>query len=306
VAELGKDTGEKLTALAKAGSAYAALGSAVLYLVGYLTLRFHLTTLGVATDLAVLDERYLFAGAQFLVYLVSAVPVVVLIGLVVSALGYAPYRVLAARRRLKRSAAGKDRCEPMRVRWSAPHRLALTGIVMSVAMIQVVMRQCFPFSNLLVAERLPQPEWLQALLLAEDDGLKFLYFTGLLVGTAGTAGVLLWARSRPVHTSFSRVLCALLTVLVAVQALLLPVNYGILVANKTLPRVDNAGASGDMPPGEAWLVWEGKDGITYLVRNHQTHPARRVLVTLRRSEVKQIQIIAYDPILRVLFAKNGK
>jgi len=53
-------------------TAYAALGSVVLYLLGYLALRFHLTVLGIGTDLSVLDERYLFAGAKFLVYLVSA------------------------------------------------------------------------------------------------------------------------------------------------------------------------------------------------------------------------------------------
>ena len=33
-------------------------------------------------------------------------------------------------------------------------------------MIQLVMRQCFLFSNLLLAPSLPEPEWLQCLLLA--------------------------------------------------------------------------------------------------------------------------------------------
>jgi hypothetical protein len=55
-----------------------AVGSFVLYLFGYLTLRFRLSTFGIATDLAVLDERYLFAGAQFLVYFLTAIPIVLL------------------------------------------------------------------------------------------------------------------------------------------------------------------------------------------------------------------------------------
>ncbi|HEX4947971.1 MAG TPA: hypothetical protein VFZ34_14965, partial [Blastocatellia bacterium] len=50
---------------------YSALGSFALYVVGYLALRFHLTVLGVGTDLAVLDERYVFTGARFLIYTVS-------------------------------------------------------------------------------------------------------------------------------------------------------------------------------------------------------------------------------------------
>jgi len=65
---------DRVKTLAVDWTAYAALGSFVLYLLGYLTLRFHLTVLGIGTDLNVLDERYLFAGAKFLVYLVSTVP----------------------------------------------------------------------------------------------------------------------------------------------------------------------------------------------------------------------------------------
>src|SRR5262245_64927825 len=58
---------------------YGVVGSFVLYVFGYLAVRFHLTAIGVGTDLAVLDERYLFAGARFLVYLVSSVPSMLLI-----------------------------------------------------------------------------------------------------------------------------------------------------------------------------------------------------------------------------------
>ena len=74
MADLWQDLGDKIKGLAAAWTAYTALGSFTLYLLGYLTLRFHLTALGISTDLAVLDERYLFAGAKFLVYLVSSKP----------------------------------------------------------------------------------------------------------------------------------------------------------------------------------------------------------------------------------------
>ena len=74
--------GEQPKALAGNWATYSAIGSFALYLLGYLALRFHLTVLGIGTDLAVLDERYLFAGAKFLVYLVMSVPIVVLVALV--------------------------------------------------------------------------------------------------------------------------------------------------------------------------------------------------------------------------------
>ena len=56
---------------------FTGIGSFLLYLFGYLSLRFHLSVLGVDTGLSVLDERYLFAGAQFLVYLLTSFPVAV-------------------------------------------------------------------------------------------------------------------------------------------------------------------------------------------------------------------------------------
>src|SRR5262245_17233443 len=48
--------------------------------------RRHLTALGIATDLAMLDEHYLFAGARVLVYLVASLPNVLLLVLVLSLL----------------------------------------------------------------------------------------------------------------------------------------------------------------------------------------------------------------------------
>src|SRR5437764_2374474 len=54
---------------------FTAIGSFILYLFGYLSLRFHLSVLGVDIGLSVLDERYLFAGAQFLVYLLTSFPI---------------------------------------------------------------------------------------------------------------------------------------------------------------------------------------------------------------------------------------
>ncbi len=75
---------EKIKMIGGVWATYTALGSFVLYLLGYLSLRYQLTVLGIGTDLAILDERYLFAGARFMVYLVSTVPTVLLLLLLFS------------------------------------------------------------------------------------------------------------------------------------------------------------------------------------------------------------------------------
>lgn len=282
--------GEKLKTLATGWTSYAALGSFLLYLLGYLTLRFHLTALGVGTDLAVLDERYLFAGAKFVVYLVSAVPIVVLVVLIVFGILYVPFRLMPESVRVR-----------MRARWTQirthPFRLTVAGIVVSVLVIQVVMRQCFFYSNLLLAPRLPaDPGWLAHLM--RNDGLMSLFFTGLVAATVIPAAVAFGLSGGPDEGQSLKLLRALLIFLVAVQALLLPVNYGVLIADKSLARVSQVGAE---PVGEgrqAWLVWEGKDGVTYLVR--KTEGNTRSLLTVPRADATKIEITGYDRIVPVL------
>src|SRR5262245_22310545 len=120
-------------------SGYTVVGSFLLYVVGYLSLRFHLTVIGIGTDLAVLDERYLFTGTRFLVYLVSSVPNIVLVTLPLALIAWTVCKLLPERTRARL--------------WSwvmQPTRLAVFGIVVSVIMIQFVMRQCFVFNDLLL------------------------------------------------------------------------------------------------------------------------------------------------------------
>src|SRR5579864_9313034 len=93
--ELWKDVTEKLGNFAGKWTGYAAFGSFLLYLLGYLTLRFQLSAYGVATNLDIFDEKYLFAGCRFLVYMVSAaVPNILIIVLVLTAIGYVPYKLV--------------------------------------------------------------------------------------------------------------------------------------------------------------------------------------------------------------------
>lgn len=282
-----QDLNERIKTLATDWSKYTLVGSFLLYVVGYLALRFHLTAIGVGTDLAVLDERYLFTGARFLVYLVSAVPNIVLVALPVAAVAWAVWKLVPAT--IRAGAHG----------WIMhPMRLSVLGIVSAVAMIQFVMRQCFVFGDLLLARELPsQPGWLNTLLL--DDRLMPLYFSALVAGCAVPL-VILWAlRTLEAPTGPAAFARGLLAFLAAVQVLLLPINYGVLIVDKALPRVAALGKEPLAEGEEAWLVWEGKDGVTFLVRSRTRN--RRALVTVQRADVTRTEILGFDRIVPTLF-----
>jgi hypothetical protein len=291
VANLLQELGERVKALGSDWTRYTVVGSFLLYVLGYLALRFHLTAIGIGTDLAVLDERYLFTGARFLVYLVSAVPAVVLVALPLAALAWLAGKLVPETARAKATV------------WMVqPERLAVFGVVFAVIMIQFVMRQCFFFTDLLLAPALPpQPAWLVRLLL--DDALMPLYFSGLVAACAVSLGILAALRDEPLgaRAAFAR---ALLAFLAAVQILLLPINYGVLIADKTLPRVAAIGDKVLADGEEAWLVWEGKDGATFLIRRPEA--PRRELLTVPRGKIERTEILGFDRMVPKLFLTGEK
>ena len=293
MAELWNDLTEKLGSLAGKWPAYAAFGSFLLYLLGYLTLRFQLTTYGVATNLDIFDEKYLFAGCRFLVNLVSALPSILIIVLVLAAVGYVPYKLVPA--------TVKDTLKRRASDWCAkPVRLPLLGVVLGVALIQFVLRKCFAFGNMLLRKDLPD-EWLSSVLLA-SDGMLSLYFTGLVAGTLLTAAILLYVRRRgTATTTASQFLMGILVFLVAIEFLLLPINYGVLISTHQLPRVAEISGDQKVPEGQRdWLVWDSKDAVAYFVRDPNDE---RMLVTIPKKDAR-VRIVAYDDIFSVLFGAN--
>lgn len=286
--QLLRDLGATVSSLGSDWTKYSVVGSFILYVFGYLAVRFHLTAIGIGTDLSVLDERYLFAGARFLVYLVATVPSVLLLLLL-------PAIIVWSLSRLRPGAAAAVRLLPER----RPALIAWGAVFIAVVTIQFVMRQAFLLGNLLLSPALPlEPTWLVGLLFTEP--WLPLYFGALVLMCAVSVGALLWLRdARPVgFIGGSR---ALLAFLAAVQILLLPINYGILIMDKVLPRVaavaDEPIAAGDA----AWLVWEGKEGVTFLVRRADRS---RALVTVPRDSIKRTEIVGFDPIIPTLFRRD--
>ena len=93
------------------------------------------------------------------------------------------------------------------------------------------------------------PAWLVSLLL--DDTYLLLFFSVLVAACALPIATLILTRGQPVPP----VRRGVLTFLAAVQVLLLAVNYGYLVVDKTLPRVAAMGDTALLSGTDAWLVW---------------------------------------------------
>ena len=261
---------ERLKAMGANWSVYSAIGSFVLYFLGYLVLRFQLSAWGVTADLAVLDERYLFAGARFLVYLVSTVVSMLLLA--------SPILLLWWGLNLW------PRFRQFREAWN----YALIGVIFAVLFIQLVERKCFQFMNgLLVQPKLEGDEWLKAVLLDPTSNREAQFFAGLVAGVAATGWLLFQSKSRKIGRP---ALEAVLVFLTATEFLLLPVNYGVIVSTRQLPRVTN------FAPAEAWLVWQGKDTTTFLVADKE-----RRLVGIPNTEVKKLEITGVDNVFRRLF-----
>ena len=262
--------------------------SAVLYLLGYLVIRFHLTAIGIGTDLSVLDERYFFAGARFVVYLVASIPSLVLLVVPLLLLAWGMWRLCP---RTFRSS--------IRTFSSRPSILLVFGIIFAVGMIQFVMRQCFLLVNLLLSDSLPaDPAWL-VFLLNHDQWMP-LYFSLLVAASVLSLAIASSLGKVSLSSGVWHAAKGLFVVLVVVQMLLLPVNYGVLIVDKVLPRVTALGSTPLAQGDRAWLVWEGRDGITFLLQT-ASH-GRRSLLTLPRNDVKRIEIVGFDHIVPTLFA----
>lgn len=283
---------------------YAVIGGCILYISGYLALRFHLTALGIGTDmgLAILDERYLFAGAKFVVYLCATAPSLVLLVLLLGGIVYGGYRALPTG---ARTAFGNWLRNG--VAWvMQPTPLLLGGVVFSVGVIQFLMRDCFELNNLLLRSDFPVSSRLGQWLLREDESRIALFFLGLVASCALSSLILLALGRKPLTDDLLVYSYYLLVFLVVLQILLLPINYGYLVQDKSLPKVSSLDGPTPLVPGmEAWLVWEGKEGMTYLLRNTQQKPTVKSLITLPRDQVKRVEIIAYDRIFPTLFASSA-
>ena len=175
-------------------------------------------------------------------------------------------------------------------------------------MIQFVMVKSFDVHDVLLDGNLTSPSWLQYLMLTDITGERTLFFAGLLLTVGFSAGCWIYGQRLLIEDSLTSALYHVLIYLVFVQALLIPANHGILVADKIIPRVEVPQGIDD--PGRskiAWLIWEGKESITFLVWDVKSaSPPQRTLTTLLRKDVKAVIVKGYDHCYRVLCTEEGQ
>jgi hypothetical protein len=134
--------------------------------------------------------------------------------------------------------------------------------------------------------------------LLTSNGKLVLYFSGLVAGTLLTGAILLYVlHCETATTAASRFWLGVLIFLFAVEFLLLPVNYGVLIATQQLPRVAEISGEATLAEELGWLLWESKDAVIYFVRDAND---QRMIVTVPRKDAK-LRIVAYDDIFCVLF-----
>jgi hypothetical protein len=286
MADLWQNFVGKLGDFAGRWPGYATVGTSLLYLFGYLALRFQLYTYGVSTNLDAFDEKYFFAGCRFLLFLGMTIPSILLILAVVMLLLYGLYRAVPA-------SLGSRSFSRVSTWLKRPYLLRVVGCLLPLLLIQGVLRQCVLLSNMLLRDHPPE-YWISSVLLGGDFA-QALYFAGLVLGTGLTVAVLACAVHVPAPAGgLTTLLTGLMIFLVAVEFLLLPVNYGILVGSTSLPRVSQVENQAKLTSGgSAWLVWESKEARTYLVCENNT----RAIVSIPTKE-NRVAVIGYDPIFQ--------
>lgn len=274
--------------------------SMILYILGYLSIRFHLTVLGIGTDLTIVDERYLFTGARFVIFLVSTIPSLLFLIILAGSIIYLPLMIFPSSLKLPVCTWLTKYWLAFKNWWAQKDRLLIAAIILAVLEIQLLMRQSFFISNLLVATDFSGvPEFLRHLMRQGNGHLLTLFF--MLITGFWVLSCCLYALSLEItqQTPRTKIFQAIMGFLVMLQFLLLPVNYGSLYVDKTMPKVNNLSSKQGLKAGEqAWLVWEGSKGNTYLVWNKLKKS--RVLVLIPKADIKSVEISAYDPLISMI------
>lgn len=284
-AEIAPEIETRFTNLAGGAALALSVATAMLHGIGYLSLRFRLQALGVEVGQGVIDERFLFEGARCLMQILTTVPLLVLLGSPLFVLGVLARRSTGKRTKLDRLALAT---------WQAsPRSLLVFGSLWAAVVVRFVMHPISRFQNLLLGSVPHEPRWLSAVLLDSSGMLVPLHFAGLLVLLAPTAFCLL----RLLRTG-GRGSCTLVGLLFFVQALLIPVHFGILGAAAPVPRI--AELPNEPNTSRIWRVFATADTSVFLVERPTEKGFERRLVSLPQERLERLDFLAREPLLEIL------
>jgi len=266
-------------------SAYGGFGTLLLYLFVYQAIRFHITALGIVTDLGVLDERYLFAGARFFVFLGFCLPLLALIGL--------PAALLTKFIFDRRPHRWKVMFRPTALLWFS--------LIFALAMIQTWMNACLSLSDLPLAARLPEPRWLAEILRKHDTIDVTIFFLALLLCGGAVSWPVIAVSRLPLHSRGLKALFGTSALMAALTVLLIPVNFGMVVMPYNMERTAAIGKVPLAAGQQAWLLWEGKEWMTYFVKS----AGGVSIVVVPVKEIDRIEVKGSDSLFDVLYGSPG-
>jgi len=130
---------------------------------------------------------------------------------------------------------------------------------------------------------------------------RTLFFIGLLICAAAVCTPVIVASRLPLSTRPLKALFCVAVLLATITALLVPVNFGVVVMPYSMGRVAALGKTPSPPGQHAWLLWEGKDWMTYYVQAGD----RRQVVSVPAKEIDRIEVSGSDSLFDVIYPAGG-
>jgi len=301
---------ENLNWLDKKWAPLITMGSVVLYFFGYLTLRFHLCSMNVTSDYQFIDERYLFAGVNFFLYLFLSIPIVVLLIFILICIVYifcASNKILL---KIIAKLLPKNAQFYIQAKWEnsvsylfGPLPLLCTIILLTFLFIQIVMRKVLLIKNISFLNSLPDDGLSGNLihLMMNSQNSSNNYFMGLIIVTGLTMTSWFYFKQIQFTQIKLKILHIFLGILILIQIILLPVSYGILINEKELPRISKNNFLPLKTTENAWLIWEGNKYMNFLVKDSQTNQTK--VLTVPRDTIKQLSVEGTDCVFGLVYKK---
>lgn len=233
------DAGDIVSTIESFGAAWAAVSALALvlvYLFGYLSIRFHHTAIGLTVGLHLFDHRYLFAGGRFLIFLLVHLCRLALVFVLLAAMFDLTAEITPVAGWFERSTSW------LMAIW--PGSITVAAYIATIAALVFVFRYAaapLRLSYLLVRSKseveqivnLPGMS-LAVRTLGNNTTAEACHFAILLVGTILSGLVASWLLGPGDLSNTHKLLGAALAVATTTQLVLLPANHGLLIADKTV------------------------------------------------------------------------
>ncbi len=274
----------------------------ILYVFGYLSLYITLTVFGANVDLFIIDDRYLFEGIRFFIFIFSLLPMIVFLVIVIFGIYSIAKFIIRKITSFFEMDFPKIRKLKYKIKLFISNILnkqlyiCTLALIVSTLIIQIIMRKAFGIDNIFFKNNNNDSIYYK---IMTDELYAIFYFIFLLISIFAVGIVVFSYAFRKYDDVISRSIAYVLTGMFIIQCLLLPINYGALVATqRDLPRVASLQRDKQLPPQEqAWLLWDGPAHITYLVRREKSHKHHCAIISISKENVDMVEIIGYDDLI---------